>query len=84
MAVLLQVVGMAAMQDELGEQAVTVLVTFDPDDQGGHVHFEVSRGLEEQIYAPYNFAQSGPLMQGRWVGLLPAQSSCSSRCSAHD
>jgi hypothetical protein len=32
---------MAAMQDELGEQAVTVLVTFDANDQGGHVHFEV-------------------------------------------
>ncbi len=28
------------LQDELGEQAVTVLVSFDPNEQGGHVHFE--------------------------------------------
>jgi len=44
-----EVVGMAAMQDELGEQAVTVLVTFDPDDQGGHVHFEVFQCSKQAV-----------------------------------
>lgn len=32
------------LQAELGEQCASVLVTFDPNDQGGHVHFEVRDG----------------------------------------
>jgi hypothetical protein len=32
---------MAAMQDEMGPKSVTVLVTWDANDHGGNVHFEV-------------------------------------------
>ncbi len=28
------------LQDELGEMCVTAVVSFDPNEAGGHVHFE--------------------------------------------
>jgi hypothetical protein len=37
----LQIQAMAAMQDEMGPKSVTVLVTWDANDHGGNVHFEV-------------------------------------------
>lgn len=39
---LLQIQAMAAVQDEMGPKSVTVLVTWDANDHGGNVHFEVS------------------------------------------
>lgn len=40
---------MAEMQDEIGRQCVTVLVTFDPNEAGGHVHFEVFQTSEQCV-----------------------------------
>lgn len=40
---------MAAMQDELGPSSVTVIVTYDATDGGGHVHFEAFQCTEQCV-----------------------------------
>ncbi|KAI8466686.1 MAG: NPL4 family-domain-containing protein [Monoraphidium minutum] len=44
-----EVLQMAAMQGELGEQSVTVVVSFDPNEQGGHVHFEAFQCTDQAV-----------------------------------
>lgn len=39
----------AAMQDELGESCATVMVSWEQNDQGGNVHFEVFQCSEQCV-----------------------------------
>ncbi|GBF91193.1 hypothetical protein Rsub_04862 [Raphidocelis subcapitata] len=44
-----ELVAMAGVQGELGEQSVTVVVSFDPNEQGGHVHFEAFQCSQQAV-----------------------------------
>lgn len=56
-----EVLQMAQMQGELGENSVTVVVTFDPNEQGGNVHFEAFQCTDQAVQlAKEGWFKGGP------------------------
>lgn len=44
-----ELVQVARMQSEVGESCVTVVVSFEPNDAGGHIHFEAFQCSEQAV-----------------------------------